>query len=177
MPTTSEQFVPEKRLPQAGARDAEVPSLQAGSCARTTGQGVACQGMPFCSNPRTMDRNLCSNALLGYFCHLFLKKAQANKKIATVLSWVSQEFPGGSSPPQSRAKASPCSLIRLGRGIKLPSPLHWAGVTGVPCSDGVVPGHGRKMLPTLGKGLFPLPASFSSDLCVPQKGSLISQSL
>lgn len=96
MPTTLEQFVPEKRLPQAGACDAEVPSLQAGSCARKTGRGVACQGMPFCSNPCTIDRNLCSNALLGYFCHLFLKKSQPNKKFAVALSWQRMGFTGAS---------------------------------------------------------------------------------
>lgn len=81
MPTTSEQFVPEKRLPQAGARDAEVPSLQAGSCARTTGQGVACQGMLLCFNPCTMDRNLCSNPLLGYFFRIFLKKTPTKQEV------------------------------------------------------------------------------------------------
>lgn len=96
MPTTLEQFVSEKRLPQAGACDAEVPSLQAGSCARTTGQGVACQGMPFCSNPRTIDRNLSSNALLGYFLPSLSQKIPTKQEVCHCAFLAADGFHRGS---------------------------------------------------------------------------------
>lgn len=141
------------------------------------GKGWHVQGMPFCSNPRTMDRNSCSNALLGSFCHLFLKKP--NQTRSSPLRFLAVDefhkgFLGAHLPPKFGVKASPCSnKIGEGNKVVLPTALSW-GHRGCPA---VVPGHGWKMLPTSGKGkgLSPLPTSFSSDLCVPQKGLLISQ--
>lgn len=177
MPTTSEQFVPEKRLPQAGARDAEVPSLQAGSCARTTGQGVACPGHAILLQPTHHGQEFVFKCPPGILLPSLSEKTQPNKKFATAFpgsGWVSQGLLRGPSPPKFGVKASPCSnKIGEGNKVVLPTALSW-GHRGCPA---VVPGHGWKMLPTSGKGkgLSPLPTSFSSDLCVPQKGLLISQ--
>lgn len=138
--------------------DAEVPSLQVGSCARTTmGQVVACWGTPLCPNLCIMGRNMSLNPLLGCLCHVFLKKKNPTESSPLRFPghrWVSQGLPGGPTLPQFRAKVPPCSLMQLGRELRRGKgfPCTGLGSLGVSCGDGAVPGHGWKTLPTFGEG-------------------------
>jgi len=92
-PTTSDRFVPEKRLPQAAASDAEVPPLQAEAVPGPWRGKWWHIGACRCPNLCAMGSKTSLNPLLGCLCHGFLKKKQPQTpKFSLVLSWQQTGF-------------------------------------------------------------------------------------